>query len=395
MNRINQDSIARIILRTEYSSNEARHIDHYYCGSVNLWRDFFRPDHLELLTGMREGCSRTLIDGETITYDPSWRLKVRSDQWRPPGELSQQPQPRVGRWYPQGFLSGVSGIYPQTLQPMRVISSADNLIEVDCNHPLADIPIIVRAQVESVISPTKAQRGGRCADWLEDALTNGPGIELLREHYPDFHESDRFERLDSTEDGQYYRKPRLVEHLDSQARAHLLACMAGCMSEGNHVLDLMSSVQSHLPEGLSVTGLGMNAEELQANSVLVQWLVHDLNENPVLPFAKESFDVVCCHLSFEYLLNPEQVMREAARVLRPSGQIIVSFSNRWFPEKVTRIWQKLHEFERMSYVVSVLRNAFTDFTTTSFRNWPRPKGDPHYFELQVSDPVYVVTGSKR
>jgi len=394
MNRLNQDSLAKIILSTEYSSHETRHTDHYYCGSVNLWRDFFRPDHLELLTGMREGSSRTLIDGETITYDPSWRLKVRPDQWRPPGELSQQPQPRVGRWYPQGFLSGVSGIYPQTLLPMRVISSSDTLIEVDCNHPLADIPITVRAQLKSVTTPNKVQRGGRCADWLEDALANGPGIVLLREQYPDFYESDRFERLDNTEDGQYYRSPRLVEHLDSQARAHLSAYTKGCITEGKQVLDLMSSFQSHLPEGLTVTGLGMNAEELQANRLLAQWLVHDLNDNPVLPFGMESFDVVCCHLSFEYLLNPEQVMREAARVLRPSGLIIVSFSNRWFPEKVTRIWQKLHEFERMSYVVSSLRGSFGDFTTTSFRNWPRPKDDPHYHELQLSDPVYVVTGRK-
>lgn len=394
MDRLNQDSLAKIILSTEYGSRETRHVDHYYCGSVNLWRDFFRPDHLELLTGMREGGSRVLIDGETITYDPSWRLKLRPDQWQPPGKPSQQPQPRVGRWYPQGFLSGVSGIYPQTLQPMRVISSSASCIEVDCNHPLADIPITVRAQVVSVTTPAKVERGGRCADWLEDALANGPGIDLLREHFPDFHESDQFERLDRTEDDHYYRTPRLVEHLDRRARTHLLSCTTGLVGAGGQVLDLMSSVQSHLPEGLTVTGLGMNAEELRANSLLTQWLVHDLNDTPLLPFEAESFDLVCCHLSFEYLLHPEQVMREAARVLRPAGRIVVSFSNRWFPEKVTRIWQKLHEFERMSYVVSYLRGAFGDFTATSFRNWPRPEDDPHSHELQVSDPVYVVTGRK-
>jgi len=395
MNRINQDSLAKIILSTGYSSHETHHVDHYYCGSVNLWRDFFRPDHLELLTGMGEGSSKTLIAGESITYDPSWRVTVRPDQWQPPGELAQQPMPRIERWYPQGFITGVSGIYPQTLLPMRVISFDTDRIEVDCNHPLADIPLTVRVQVESVKTPTKTERGGRCADWLEESLVNGPGIALQRERVPDFDEPDRFARPDSADDSLYYLQPRLVEHLDSQARAHLLACTTGCLTEGQQVLDLMSSVQSHLPGGLTVTGLGMNGDELQANRLLSQRLVHDLNVNPLLPFDAESFDAVCCHLSFEYLLHPDLVMHEAARVLRPSGKIIISFSNRWFPEKVTRIWQRLHEFERMSYVISHLRSSFSGFTATSFRNWPRPEDDPHYLELQVSDPVYVVTACKR
>lgn len=395
MNRLSQDSLARLILTTEYASDEARHTDHYFCGSVNLWRDFFQPYHLELLLGMREGGCRTMVDRETISYDPSWRLKVRPSQWRPPGEILMHPQPRVGRWYPQGFLSGVSGIFSQTLQPMRVLSCTDSLLEVDCNHPLADIPISVEVQIESVTTQDR-ERGGRCTDWLEEALADGPGIQLLRgQVYPDFDEPDRFERLDRTDDSRYYREPRLVEHLDSTAGAHLRDYMARMTGEGKQVLDLMSSVQSHLPEGSTVTGLGLNAIELQANSRLAQWLVHDLNDNPVLPFGSEVFDLVCCHLSFEYLLNPDLVMREAARVLRPGGRIVISFSNRWFPEKVTGIWLKLHEFERMSYVLSSLRSAFSDFTTTSFRNWPRPEDDPHYLELQVSDPLFVVTGEKR
>lgn len=157
----------------------------------------------------------------------------------------------------------------------------------------------------------------------------------------------------------------------------------------------MSSVQSHVPEGAVVTGLGMNAEEMRQNPSLGQYLVHDLNDRPVLPFTDGSFDVVCCHLSYEYLLSPEEVMTEVARVLRPAGRVVISFSNRWFPQKVTRIWLQLHDFERLSYVLHALQAEFTDFSTTTFRNWPRPKDDPHSFELRLSDPLYVVTGRKR
>jgi SAM-dependent methyltransferase len=88
-------------------------------------------------------------------------------------------------------------------------------------------------------------------------------------------------------------------------------------------------------------------------------------------------------------------MAEVARVLRPDGLCVVSFSNRWFPEKVTRIWQQLHEFERLGYVLEIMQTCFHELTSTTFRNWPRASDDPHYFEKKVSDPLYLVTGRKK
>lgn len=236
MNVLQQDSLARLILSTEYHSHQCRHLDHYCCSSVNLWRDFFRPDHLERLLGMREGATCTLVDGESISYDPSWHLRLKIQQWRPPADAPQPLQPRVGRWYPQGFLSGVATIYPQTLQPMRVVSCDDDRFEVECNHPLADVPITVRARVESIAPPGK-ERGGRCSDWLEEALAGGPGMQLLRENvHPDYQEPERFSRLDQTDDSHFYGEPRLVGHLDSRARAHLLDCTSSLVGAGDRCL---------------------------------------------------------------------------------------------------------------------------------------------------------------
>lgn len=396
MKVLSQDSPAQLILRTEYLSYHARHVDYYHCGSVNLWRDFFRPDHLELLLGLPEGRTITLVDNESISFDPSWLLRVQKSQWRPPRMAYHQPQPRTGRWYPQGYLTGIPSIYPQTQQPMRVVTVTEDQIEVDCNHPLAGIPLTIQVRVESIAGQDK-ERGGRCTDWLEEALADGPGMQLVRESvHPDYQEPDRYSRINSQPDSRFYATPRLVEHIDSQARAHLLRYTGELLSGGIKVLDLMSSAQSHLPGGpATVIGLGMNSEELQANRRLQQWLIHDLNENPLLPFAAEDFDAVCCHLSFEYLLSPDSVMAEIARILRPDGLCLISFSNRWFPEKVTRIWQLLHEFERPGYVLEIMRTRFHELTTTTFRNWPRPLDDPHYFEKKVSDPLYLVTGRKK
>ncbi|HKJ64826.1 MAG TPA: methyltransferase type 11, partial [Desulfopila sp.] len=96
----------------------------------------------------------------------------------------------------------------------------------------------------------------------------------------------------------------------------------------------------------------------------------------------------------EYLLHPRRIMRQCARVLKQDGVMVLSFSNRWFPGKVTMLWQKLHEYERIGFVVACLQGAFNSVRTISYRNWPRSTDDPHYSKLQTSDPLYIVTAKK-
>ena len=77
------------------------------------------------------------------------------------------------------------------------------------------------------------------------------------------------------------------------------------------VLDLMSSWVSHFrraPEALTV--LGMNADELAANPQAASWVVHDLNADPRLPFADDSFDHATCCVSVDYLTDPVAVFRD-------------------------------------------------------------------------------------
>ncbi|MDP4360502.1 methyltransferase domain-containing protein, partial [Escherichia coli] len=82
----------------------------------------------------------------------------------------------------------------------------------------------------------------------------------------------------------------------------------------------------------------MNAEELRANPRLSRWFVQNLNRDPVLPFADASLDAVLCCVGVQYLQRPVEVFAEVARVLRPGGVVVVSFSNRCFPTKAIRAW---------------------------------------------------------
>ena len=141
--------------------------------------------------------------------------------------------------------------------------------------------------------------------------------------------------------------------------------------------------------------LGLNEEELRANPRATATVVHDLNREPVLPFADGSFDAVICTASVEYLLDPRRAAREIGRVLRPGGVAALSFSNRWFPPKAVRLWTDLHEFERLGLAAALLAGAgcFDGITTLSRRGAPRPPDDPHW-QLPFSDPLYLVWARK-
>ena len=69
-----------------------------------------------------------------------------------------------------------------------------------------------------------------------------------------------------------------------------------------------------------------------------------------------------------------------------------TFSSRWLPPKVTKVWQDVHEFERIGLVMEhFLRDGgFTNLETWSMRGLPRPLDDKYADRIAQSDPVYAV-----
>jgi len=160
----------------------------------------------------------------------------------------------------------------------------------------------------------------------------------------------------------------------------------------------MSSGQSHLPQDLplkALIGLGMNQKELEANSRLTDYVVHDLNADTRLPFDDHAFDAAICTVSVEYLIHPFEVFEEIARVLKPGGLFMTTFSNRWFPPKAINIWSELHEFERMGLALEFFFKSgqYRNLRTYSMRGLPRPEDDAYCSKLLLSDPVYAVWGN--
>jgi len=402
MDRIDQYSRATVAFTLAWNSEDASHREQYYADSVNFWRDVLDPSLVKTLLGKRVG---DRAEGEILAarfplpYDPRKRVLVRPEQFQGTDSKGNCVQPWPGRFYPQGLLRGVGGVYKEAISPCRCLGREGDRLVFDLNHPLAGRDLSLQAEIVAIHPPQQKERGGRCEDWLERISSDGPGMQArLTGEGSAFFAEENFTRADEQPDTLFYRQPRLVHHLDRTARAEIGDRYAELIRPGGRVLDLMGSWTSHLPESLELGGLtvlGLNEEELRRNSRATATLVQDLNTNPALPFDEASFDAVICTASVEYLVNPLAVMAEIRRVLMPGGLLAFAFSNRWFPPKAIRLWTEMHEFERLGLVAELfhLAGGFTGITTLSRRGLPRPVDDPHQ-ELWLSDPVYMMWGRK-
>jgi SAM-dependent methyltransferase len=187
-----------------------------------------------------------------------------------------------------------------------------------------------------------------------------------------------FHREDDSADASFYAPPRMVAHIDSRAISAVGALYTELGLDGE-VLDLMSSWISHFERPpRRLVGLGMNAAELGANPMLAGHVVHDLNADPVLPFPEACFDAATCCVSVDYLADPIPVFREVARVLRPGGPFVVTFSNRCFPTKAIRGWLRTDDEQHLQVVNAYFALSGGFGQVRGQLRTPRGPGDPLY-----------------
>jgi SAM-dependent methyltransferase len=186
-----------------------------------------------------------------------------------------------------------------------------------------------------------------------------------------------FDRVDEGDDGEFYAVPRLVTHIDDGAIAAVGELYSELGLTGD-VLDLMASWVSHFSERpATLRVVGMNARELDANVGADQRLVHDLNADPRIPLDAESVDDAVCCVSVDYLTRPIEVFRDVARVLRPGGRFVCTFSNRLFATKAIRGWLYAGDDEHCAIVSEYFRRSLVFGPATVARRTPlHHPGDP-------------------
>jgi SAM-dependent methyltransferase len=399
MARINPDSLAALEFKLTWKSEAGRHTEVYMAEHVNFWRDLFPEKVRQSLMGSTPGeyVEFSFHPGEMIPPLESRRLHtLHHGQFEHREINGRRIEPRYGRFYPKGLLKGLPNVFSNNMAPFRCVDVEPSHLTVDFNHPLACADTNLEVTIHDV-AEKRSDRGGRLTDWME-TVADGPGMQARTNGKPtDFFSDNPFARGDEKNDTLFYQKPRLITHIDGRAQETIAALYGERLKPGMRVLDLMSSFASHIPESLQLSalvGLGLNAEEMDNNPRLTEFVVHDLNQDPRLPFEDDTFDAVICTVSVEYMVRPFDVFQDLARLLRPGGHLIHTFSNRWFPPKASTIWTELTEFERLGLVLEYFlqSGAYENLATFSARGWPRPETDRHYPDILTADPIYAVWG---
>ena len=382
-----------------WRSEAAVHIDRYFAGTIDIQRATFPGVALRHVYTLQpdETYAKSFDPGTLVpAFQKDAIIQFEGRQFeREHGGYAVTP--RLGRFYPEAFAWAALNCPRGSDTPFRLIAMDRTRLVADTNHPLADYPLTLEAKGIEGLGYIDAQ-ARRSRDIRELVTANGPGMQAP---YPgtatDFYSAYPFRRRNENDDALFYESPRLVKHLDDEAVRQVELVYSRFLSCGSQILDLMSSWVSHLPHTLGdceTTGLGLNEEELRANRQLSRHIVHDLNQNPVLPFEDDAFDAVICTASIEYLTQPIEVIKEVARVTRAGGAIIATFSDRWFPGKEILPWAELHPFERLGLVLDyyVRAGGFQDLGTESVRGCPRPRDDRHIGTTTNSDPIFAVWG---
>jgi len=237
--------------------------------------------------------------------------------------------------------------------------------------------------------------GGGVGDGADDVTTTSSSTIYERvlenpqwpEQYP--FSSEDFARQDESDDAIFYETPRLCYHIDDFAVSALTKYYEKHLAPGADVLDICSSWVSHYPKewkGNDVVGLGMNEYELSQNPQLNRYDVKDLNDDPTFPYENESFDVVTCVVSVDYLNRPREIFQEIGRVLRPGGVCMLSMSNRCFPTKAFRIWLQTNDAEHV-----FIAGSFFHYSGL----FDAPKCDDVSPNPGRSDPLFIVRANKK
>ncbi|MGI6207236.1 MAG: methyltransferase domain-containing protein [Anaerolineae bacterium] len=132
------------------------------------------------------------------------------------------------------------------------------------------------------------------------------------------------------------------EMLDAESRGAMAAKILGILqahlgSSGSSCLDIGCSA-GHITERLALrfrlcVGVDVDRAALQAAAQRAPTDSphphYALASGTELPFPAETFDVVCCNQVYQYVPEPEALMAEIRRVLRPGGVCFFSARNLW------------------------------------------------------------------
>jgi len=245
------------------------------------------------------------------------------------------------------------------------MSNRSKLMPSHFTRLLRPAPIL---SITSLIAISLVHSATMSASTSPPSSTSYPTTHYTPRHPTWPYTASDFLRQDPTSDTSFYASPRFVTHIDDHAIAALKEYYSTVLPRRGRILDFCSSWISHCPPAieeavqrgeLRVVGMGLNARELEANTVLEKEgkIVRDLNEVPDLGVGVSGgdaedglFDAATCVVSIDYLTKPLEVLKSLATVMKLGASVHLVVSNRCFPTKAVRRWLMVDEEERLRMV---------------------------------------------
>ena len=399
---INEKQNLSLQLDVQWHDDLVHYQDRYFLIKTNFWRDFY-PVVLDYQIKRAELGQVIDVDykaGDLIDdkFSQNKIMTIPIKQFDQYFKGSMPIVPIVGRFYPRGMIEDVAGCFKMDDRPFRVIGKTDTTLDIDLNHPLASFPLNLSAKITDIFDANQ-QNGGRCNDVAETVTHQGPGLQtLLASQTTDFFHGMPFLRKTEDDDSIFYASIETKPAVDQVAIEQLNQFYSEQLKDNTKILDLMCGPESHLPDhfrAIDVTGLSLKQDDLDANQRLKQRIIHDINKSPQLPFKDDEFDAIICSFSIEYIIQPHELFQHLARILKPGGQLIISFSEHYYQQKVIALWEDVHPFERMGIVLEYFRQSqsFTDLHAESIRGLIKHNDDTFISKNVYSCPIFIVSGT--
>ena len=229
------------------------------------------------------------------------------------------------------------------------------------DHPLAARPLQISLHVTAVRRRTEqATQAGY--DIVQLICNNGPGRQSISvADYVEQRQTLAFARTDESDDGAFFSIPDLAPFWDDQANQVVAGLYRQLIPSAALVLDLMAGAHTPLQDAgvstLSIHCAGLNRAELAFNPMCSEYRELNVNLDLPLPYPDQQYDCVLIHAAIEYAVHPMILFREIARILKPHGRLIVTFSPRCVAAKATAIWRELDAFERHALLRYYLKQS--------------------------------------
>lgn len=147
----------------------------------------------------------------------------------------------------------------------------------------------------------------------------------------------------------------MLEWLQPQAEWAALDIATG----GGHVTKQLSPHVAHIFATDLTRGMLATAQKHLSQYCNNVWYV--VADAEKLPFLDGSFDAVTCRIAAHHFPNPEQFMKEAARVLKPGGKMLLIDNIVPEDERVAEYVNRLEKLRDTSHVCCYRINEWTEW----------------------------------